>query len=163
MAEARLSPSARARVVAFANLHGPRAAARRFGVKLGTVKGWQHRARHRPPRPRPAKPKQAEPAVPSPAEAWLAEARRLVEWAAKGACLQCGGAGSIRVPAATRGELVIRRAMTIPCPTCGGPPRHIQVTEWPRDAWVAGLAVAGDLGFGRCVHGVEHCGWCADA
>jgi hypothetical protein len=145
----RLAPADRARVVGFANAHGPRAAARRFGVPLGTVKGWQHRARHRPARPRP------HPAAPAPthdgrtpAERFEAEANRLAERYLQGACLACGGSGQVDVPAVHRGSLLIRRARRIPCPDCGGPVRRIEVTEWPKHEWTQAMAAAGDAGFG---------------
>jgi hypothetical protein len=149
MAE-RLSPAARARVVSFANTHGPRAAAGKFGVPLGTVKGWQHRARRprRRTRPQPPAPAAATAQGPTPAEQFTDRAQQLAAWAARGACLQCGGAGIVQVPATMRGSLLIRRARRVPCPTCGGAPRIVRVTEWPRDEWVKAMALAGDAGFG---------------
>ena len=148
MAE-RLSVADRARVVGFANAHGPRAAARRFGVPLGTVKGWQHRARHRParPQPRPAAPAPTHDGR-TPAERFEAEAKRLAERYLQGACLGCGGSGQVDVSAVHRGSLLIRKARRVPCPTCGGRPRHIEVVELPRREWAEGLRVASDLGLG---------------
>ena len=148
MAE-RLAPADRARVVGFANAHGPRAAARRFGVPLGTVKGWQHRARHRParPRPRPAAPAPTHDGR-TPAERFEAEAKRLAERYLTGVCVHCGGDGVVVVPAVTRGPLTIRKPRRLPCPTCGGRPRRIEVVELPRREWVEGLRVAGDAGLG---------------
>jgi hypothetical protein len=65
-----------------------------------------------------------------------------------GACLHCGGSGQVAVPAVERGGMVIRRARRLPCPTCGGIPRRVQVTAWPREEWEAAMARAGDLGLG---------------
>jgi hypothetical protein len=145
----RLSAADRARVVGFANAHGPRAAARRFGVPLGTVKGWQHRARHRPsrPQPRPAAPAPTHDGR-TPAERFEADAKRLAERYLRGACLGCGGSGQVDVPAVHRGSLLIRRARRIPCPDCGGPVRRIEVTEWPKREWTQAMAAAGDAGLG---------------
>jgi hypothetical protein len=149
MAGERLTPAERARVVGFANAHGPRAAARKFGVKLATVKTWQHRARHRParPAPRPAAPAPTHDGR-TPAERFEAEAKRLAERYLQGACLGCGGDGVVVVPAVTRGSLTIRKARRVPCPTCGGRVRHIEVVELPRREWFEGLRVASDLGLG---------------
>ena len=53
------------------------------------------------------------------------------------------------VPATTtRGSLTVRKARRIPCPTCGGVVRHLEVVELPRREWVEGMRVAGDLGLG---------------
>ena len=151
MAGERLTPAERARVVGFANAHGPRAAARKFGVKLATVKTWQHRARHRParPQPRPAPPAPATtPDGRTPAERYEARALRVAERYLKGLCPQCGGEGVVIVPATTRGSLTIRKARRLVCPTCGGRPRRIEVVSHPRGAWLEGLAAAGDAGLG---------------
>jgi transposase-like protein len=145
------TPAERAQVVSFALAHGPRAAARRFGVPLGTVKGWTHRHKH-PPRRRPPR-RPPVPAAPVPTAATTStevfdeQARRLAAWAA-GGCLTCANDGTITVPATYRGSLLIRAAKTIPCPTCGGRPIRIQVNELPRGEWAAGMARAGDLGIG---------------
>jgi hypothetical protein len=47
-----------------------------------------------------------------------------------------------------RGSLLVRPGRRIPCPTCGGVPFIVQVSELPRAEWVEGLAVAGDMGLG---------------
>jgi hypothetical protein len=149
MASERLTPAERAPVLAFANAHGPRAAARKFGVPLSTVKTWQHRARtRRRPRPRPPAPAAAAAQGPSPAEKFTDRAQALAAWAARGACLQCGGAGIVQIPAVRRGKLIVRQARRVPCPTCGGPPRRVQVVELPPREWADGMRVAGDAGFG---------------
>jgi hypothetical protein len=145
----RLTPAERARVVSFAIAHGPREAARKFGVPLGTVKVWQHRAK-RPPRRRPARPRPAAP-TPEPtssaAQQFDEQVRRLAAWAA-GGCIRCAGDGTVDVSAVYRGTLLIRAGKRISCPECGGRVRHLQVTEWPRREWVEGIRVAGDAGFG---------------
>jgi hypothetical protein len=135
----------RAQVLAWAERHGGAAAARRFGVPVGTVYAWRSRARRRAAgaaadaeRARQA-PALAEP---DPAEATIAERM------AAGSCLRCGGAGIVGVPAVRRGSLIIRRARRIGCPDCGGPLRHVQVVEHPPADWTAAQAAAGDLGMG---------------
>jgi hypothetical protein len=148
MVAERLSPAHRAQVVAFANIHGPRAAARRFWVPEGSVKGWQARARARAAKAQAwaeaARQARPEPVVadPDPAESTIADRM------AAGSCLRCGGAGIVQVSAVTRGSLTVRRARRLPCPSCGGPVRRIQVTEWPRREWTEAQAAAGDAGFG---------------
>jgi hypothetical protein len=72
----------------------------------------------------------------------------MAERYAKRLCLHCGGEGTVNVPATTRGSLTIRKARRLPCPTCGGVVRHLEVTEWPRREWAEGLRVAGDAGLG---------------
>jgi hypothetical protein len=102
-------PGRREQVVRFATQHGPRAAARHFGVKLGTVKGWQGRARKRQQT--------------TAAQRHAAAVARLVEWAAAGACLRCGGAGYLSLPHPAR-----RYAYRVVCPDCGRPRRALAVT-----------------------------------
>jgi hypothetical protein len=126
----------RREVLAYADRHGAKAAGEHFHIPAGTVRSWRSRARKRGTAP------------PTPAERWLAEARQLAERYTKRQCLQCGGVGTVDVPATARGSLTIRPARRIPCPTYGGPVRHIQVTEWPRAEWIEGMRVAGDLGAG---------------
>jgi DNA-directed RNA polymerase subunit RPC12/RpoP len=161
MAEPTLTPAQRAAVVAFANRHGPTLAARRFHVPVGSVKAWQVRARVRAAKARAwqeaAAQARPEPIVADtdPAEATIAQRM------AGGVCLRCGGAGRVHIPEVRRGSLLIRRARKVRCPDCGGPVR-IQVTEWPKAEWTEAMALAGDAGFGKCIHGEEQCGWCAD-
>jgi hypothetical protein len=148
MAERTVTVAQRAQVVAFANRHGPLAAARWFGLPKGTVGAWQYRARARERRRRQAQAEidreraQEPAATPEVSEAELA--RRM----AAGLCLRCAGAGRMIVPPVLRGPLVIRPARHLTCPDCGGPVRHLEVVEQPRDAWVQGMATAGDLGAG---------------
>jgi hypothetical protein len=130
----------RAEVLAYADRHGAKAAGLYYGLPAGTVRSWRSRARARAAR--------QQPGESSPAEQWLEHARQIVAWASRGACLQCGGAGTVRVPEARRGGLVIQKARTIVCPTCGGPPRRIQVNELPPREWAEGMRVAGDAGLG---------------
>ena len=130
----------RAEVIAYADQHGAKQAADHFHIPAGTVRSWRSRARKRAARDGTA--------PPSPAERWLAEAHQLAERYAKRLCLQCGGAGTVDVPATTRGSLTVLGARRIPCPSCGGTPRRIEVVEHPRGAWLEGLAAAGDLGLG---------------
>jgi hypothetical protein len=132
----------RAEVMAYAAKHGAKAAGERYGIPAGTVRSWRSRARKRAARlglPDPH---------PTPAQRWLAEAQAIAERYASGACLQCGGAGTVDVPATRRGGLIVRKARRLPCPSCGGPVRRIQVTELPRREWAEGMRVAGDAGFG---------------
>jgi hypothetical protein len=132
--------TSRREVMDYAERHGAKAAGERYGVPAGTVRSWRSRARKRAARDGTA--------PPTPAERWLAEAHQLAERYAKRLCLQCGGEGVVNVPAVTRGGLTIRKARRIPCPSCGGPVRRIQVTEWPRREWTEAMAAAGDLGLG---------------
>jgi hypothetical protein len=132
--------ASRSDILAYADAHGAKAASQQYGVPAGTIRSWRSRAKRRAARP-PA-------GAPSPAAQWLEHARQLVEWAARNACLQCGGVGTIGVPEVCHGSLLVRRARTIPCPTCGGSPRRIQVNELPRAEWADGMRVAGDLGLG---------------
>jgi hypothetical protein len=127
----------RGEVVAYADRHGAKAAAERYGLPSGTVRSWRHRGRQRAARA--AKRREAD----------LAEQLgRVVELMDAGACLHCAGKGEVAVPVVERGGLVIRRARRLPCPTCGGIPRRVQVIEWPRREWEAAMARAGDLGAG---------------
>jgi hypothetical protein len=150
VAERTLTPSQRDQVIAFANRHGPKAAARRFGLPLGTVGSWQYRARARERRQAQATADREraqelarQPVADSdPDEATIL--RRMVA----GQCLRCGGAGRVTIPAVVRGSLTIRPARRIVCPNCGGPPRHLEVVEHPREDWRQGQATAGDLGAG---------------
>jgi transposase-like protein len=130
----------RAEVMAFADRHGNRAAAEKYGVPSGTVRSWRSRARKRAARDGTA--------PPTPAERWLAEAQRVAERYIQRQCLQCGDDGTVNVPAVTRGSLLIRKARRIPCPSCGGPVRRIEVTEWPKREWTQAMAAAGDAGLG---------------
>jgi hypothetical protein len=130
----------RADVLRYADAHGAKAAGEHFHISAGTVRSWRSRARKRAARDGTA--------PPSPAERWLAEAQRVAERYAKRLCLQCGGEGTVNVPAVTRGSLTVRKPRRLPCPTCGGRPRHIEVVELPRREWAEGLRVAGDAGLG---------------
>lgn len=130
----------RSEILAYADAHGAKAAGEHFGIPAGTVRSWRSRARKRAARDGTA--------PPTPAERWLAEARQLAERYTKRLCLHCGGEGTVNVPATRRGSLLIRKARRINCPTCGGRPRHIRVTEWPQAEWIEGMRVAGDLGAG---------------
>jgi hypothetical protein len=132
--------TSRSEVMAYADAHGAKAASDRYGTPAGTIRSWRSRARKRAARDGTA--------PPTPAERWLAEAQRIAERFAKRLCLQCGGEGTVTVPATTRGGLTVRRARRIPCPTCGGRPRHLEVVSHPRGAWLEGLAAAGDAGLG---------------
>jgi hypothetical protein len=130
----------RSQVLAYAATYGAKQAGEHFGIPAGTIRSWRSRARKRAARDG------TEP--PTPAEKWLAEARQLAERYTQRKCLSCGDDGTIVVPAITRGSLTIRKARRIPCPTCGGRPRHLEVVELPRREWVEGLRVASDLGLG---------------
>jgi len=130
----------RSEILAYADAHGAKAAGEHFGIPAGTVRSWRSRARKRAALDGTA--------PPTPAEKWLAEAHQLAERYLTGACLHCGGEGTVNVPATTRGTLTIRKARRLPCPTCGGRPRHIEVVEQPKAAWIEGLRAAGDAGFG---------------
>jgi hypothetical protein len=130
----------RSQVLAYAATHGAKAAGEQFGIPAGTVRSWLSRARKRAARDGTG--------PPTPAERWLAEARQLAERYTQRRCLQCGDDGVVTVPAVTRGSLTIRKPRRIPCPTCGGRPRHIEVTEWPKREWTQAMAAAGDLGLG---------------
>jgi hypothetical protein len=145
----------RAQVLAYAQRHGPKAAAARFGIPVGTIWSWRARERRRAAqrqadqeRAAAARPALPVPGPVTPAQSDLERAAQLAAWIAQGACLQCGGAGLVRVPPTTRGSMVIRRGRTIPCPTCGGRQVHVQVNELPRQDWTEGLRAAGDLGLG---------------
>jgi hypothetical protein len=138
--------ASRAVVLAFAQRHGAKQAAERFGVPAGTIRSWRSRERRRAAR---VQADRERAGVPAPAVAQDEdEARRLLAWALAGTCLRCGGGGLVRVPEVRRGSLLIRRARTIECPDCGGPIRHLEVVEHDRDAWREGQRVAGDLGLG---------------
>jgi hypothetical protein len=130
----------RADVLRYADAHGAKAAGEHFHISAGTIRSWRSRARKRAAR--------AGTAPPSPAERWLAEAHHLAERYLTGVCLHCGGDGTVDVPATVRGSLLIRKARRVSCPTCGGRPRHIEVTEWPKREWTQAMAAAGDLGLG---------------
>jgi hypothetical protein len=132
--------ASRSEVLDYADRHGAKAAGEHFGIPAGTVRSWRSRARKRAARDGTT--------PPTPIEKWLAEARQLAERYLKGACLQCGDEGTVNVPATFRGSLLIRKAQRLPCPSCGGRPRHIEVTEWPKREWAQAMAVAGDLGLG---------------
>jgi hypothetical protein len=132
--------ASRREVMDYAERHGAKQAGERYGIPAGTVRSWRSRARKRAARDATA--------PPTPAERWLAEAHQLAERYLTGACLQCGGAGTVDVPAVHRGSLLIRRARRVPCPDCGDPVRRIEVIEWPRREWVQAMAAAGDAGFG---------------
>jgi hypothetical protein len=141
----------RAQVLAYAERHGSKAAAERFGVPAATVRSWRSRARRRAAqqaadRERAAERVQAPP--PSPLEQFESRAAQLAAWAECGACLHCGGLGTIHVPSVKRGPVVIRYGHDVPCPTCGGVPVRIQVNELPRAKWVEGMRQAGDMGIG---------------
>ena len=153
----------RAEVLAYAAQHGPAKAAAKFHIKVGTIWSWRTRERRRArlatarqaQADRARAEAQAEGLDPSlgpgpvpPAQSDLEREAQLADWVARGACLQCGGAGLVRVPPTTRGSMVIRRGRTIPCPTCGGRQVHIEVVEHPPAAWAEGLAAAGDIGLG---------------
>jgi hypothetical protein len=157
-----MTPGERQRVVDYALVHGPLAASRRFGVPLGSAKGWLYRHRQRQANHarwlEQARQGEAEarvsgelpaevqdrPAVadPNPTEAELAYRM------AHGICLRCGGVGIVGIPAVMRGSLVLRRARRMRCPDCGGVPRVVQVVEHGRDTWVQGMALAAELGAG---------------
>jgi transposase-like protein len=147
----------RAQVLAYAERHGSKAAAARFGVPAATIRSWRSRARRRAGREqadRERPPESASPAATwslSPMADFEERAAQLAEWAARGVCLHCGGAGEIRVPAIQRGPVVIRWGKTIPCPTCGGRPVRIQVNELPREEWAEAMRRAGDMGIGWSV------------
>lgn len=98
----------RAQVLAYAQRHGPKAAAAKFHIPVGTVWSWRARERRRAAR-EAADRERADTGVSSPAQEFEDRAAQLAAWVAAGACLQCGGAGIVRVPPVTRGELVIRR------------------------------------------------------
>jgi transposase-like protein len=144
----------RAQVLAYADRHGSKAAATRFGIPAATIRSWRSRARRRAAREQANRERplgSASPATTGPRSP-LAEfedrAAQLAVWAAAGVCLHCGGAGEVRMPAIQRGPVVIRYGQTIPCPTCGGRPVRIQVNELPRAEWAEGMARAGDMGIG---------------
>ena len=132
----------RSQVLSYAADHGAKAAGERYGVPAGTVRSWRSRARKRALRDG------TPPPPPTPAERFEAEAKRLADRYLRGVCVHCGGEGVVKVPAVTRGSLTIRRARRLPCPTCGGVVRRLEVTEIPRRDWAEGLRVAGDFGFG---------------
>jgi transposase-like protein len=141
----------RAQVLAYADRHGSKAAAARFGIPAATIRSWRSRARRRASREaadRERAQKREERETPSPLAQFEDRAAQLAAWAAQGACLHCGGAGVIQVPTIQRGPVVIRWGRELPCPTCGGRPVRIQVNELPRDEWVDGMARAGDMGIG---------------
>ena len=134
--------ASRAEVLAYASQHGDLAASQRYGTPKGTIWSWRCRAKQRAARDG------TDPPPPSRADVWLAEARALADRYLAGQCVHCGGSGQVHLEPVQRGNLVIRRARTIPCPSCGGPPRTIVVVEHDRDTWRAGLARAGDAGLG---------------
>jgi transposase len=134
----------RAEVMAWAERHGAQAAAQRYGVPAGTIRSWRSRARQRAARYAA----QRQESAPTPREAFEDRAAQLAAWAARGACLHCGGVGTVQVPTATRGRVVIRYGRAIDCPTCGGIPKRVQVNELPREEWAEGMRVAGDMGIG---------------
>jgi hypothetical protein len=153
----------RAQVLRYAEQHGSKAAADHFGIPASTVRSWRARERRRVAREqadRERPPGSASPAATPPRSA-LAEfedrAAQLAAWAEAvradqpAPCLSCGGAGEIRVPSIQRGPVVIRWGKTIPCPTCGGRPVRVQVTEWPREEWAEAMRRAGDMGIGWSV------------
>jgi transposase-like protein len=131
--------ASRREVMDYAERHGAKAAGARYGVPSGTIRSWRSRARKRAARDGTA--------PPTPAERWLAEARQLAERYAKRLCLQCGGSGEVNISAVTRGNLTVRPARRIECPSCGGRIRHLEVVEHGRDSWLEGQRVAGDAGF----------------
>jgi hypothetical protein len=105
----------REQVVQYANQHGPRAAAKHFGVPLGSVKGWQGRARKRQP---------------TPAERFEQAAWELLERALAGKCLTCAGLGFVSVNAKERQEPGVRGyrfARRLVCPDCAAPRRSTVV------------------------------------
>jgi hypothetical protein len=128
----------RERVTRFADAHGPRAAARHFGVPLGTVKGWQGRARQQ----------QAKRDGLTPTERRQLAALLLVQWTERGVCYRCAGVGEITVPPVERAGLRIRGQRRLPCPTCGGGVRRGRVVEWPRREWEQQMVLAAELGAG---------------
>jgi hypothetical protein len=132
--------ASRSEVTAYAAIHGAKAASERYGTPAGTIRSWQSRAR--------ARARRAGIPTDTPVERWLAEARQTAERYLKGLCLQCGGAGTVELPPVTRGSLLVRPGRRIPCPTCGGRVRRIQVTEWPKREWTQAMARAGDAGLG---------------
>lgn len=141
-------------MLAYADRHGTKAAAGHFGIPAGTIRSWRARARRRAAQAQADRERAAEraqPPPPSPLEQFESRAAQLAEWAARGACLHCGGAGEVRVPAIQRGPVVIRSGRTIACPTCGGRPLRIQVNELPRAEWAEGMRRAGDMGLGWSV------------
>jgi transposase-like protein len=132
-------------ILAWAERHGGAAAARRFGVPVGTVYAWRSRFRRRAARTAADAERARQAPVlaePDPAEATIAERM------AAGSCLRCGGAGRVAIPEVRRGSLLIRRAQRLPCPDCGGPRRIVQVVEHPRESWTEAQQLAGDLGAG---------------
>jgi hypothetical protein len=151
MPERTLTPAQRDQVVAFADAHGPKAAARRFGLPMGTIGSWQYRARARERR-RQAKAEadreRAQELARQPVADPDADEATILRRMERGQCLRCGGLGRVAIPAVTRGSLVLRPARRIVCPNCGGPIRHLEVVEHGRDAWREAQAAAGDLGLG---------------
>lgn len=140
--------ASRAEVLAYADRHGAKAAAERYGLPAGTVRSWRSRARRRAAQQAADQERDGTRVTSTaPAEVYEDEARRILAWALAGACVRCGGAGLVRLPAVTRGSLTIRQAQTIPCPDCGIR-RIVQVVEHPRESWTEGQRVAGDLGLG---------------
>jgi hypothetical protein len=145
----------RAQVLAYAQRHGPKAAAAKFHIPVGTIWSWRARERRRAAQQQVDQERAAVAHTipspvpgPSPAQEFTDRAAELADRYRRGACLGCGGAGLVRIPPVTRGGLLIRRARTIPCPTCGGVPVRIQVNELPRAEWAEGMARAGDMGVG---------------
>jgi transposase len=112
-------------VVRFADAHGPRAAARHFGVKLGTVKGWQGRARKRA---------KVHTGRQTPVARFEQAARELLERALAGTCLRCGGSGHVTVNTRERQAAVpavagYQYARRLTCPDCGAPRRSTVVVS----------------------------------
>jgi hypothetical protein len=142
----------RTQVLAYADRHGSKAAAARFGIPAATIRSWRSRARRRAAQAQAdrerAQEHDATRVTSSPLQEFEDRAAQLAAWAARGACLHCGGVGTIRVPSIQRGPVVIRYGTELPCPTCGGTPLRIQVNELPRDEWMDGMARAGDMGIG---------------
>lgn len=135
-------------VLAYAARHGPKAAAQRFGVPVGTIWSWRSRARRQAARQQADRERATGAPAPPPSAQYEDATRRILAWALAASCLRCGGAGLVRLPEVRRGSLLVRRPRTIPCPDCGAPVRRIQVTEWPRREWTEAQRVAGDLGLG---------------
>jgi transposase-like protein len=112
----------RARVLAYADRHGAKAAGEQYGISAGTIRSWRSRARQRAARQRAA----VGALEPTPAERYAAEARRIVAWAEAGVCLTCGGAGFLQVSgrqaeARAPAAAGFRYSRRITCPDCGAP------------------------------------------
>jgi transposase-like protein len=100
-------------VLRYADQHGAAAAAKHFGISANTIRSWRSRARKRAGRRAEAL---HTAGADSPADRFKQEARRIVEWAASGGriCLQCAGQGTVTVPAAKRGELLLQPSIPSP-------------------------------------------------